>query len=233
MVSVLLGWLLGIAQGLRHAFEPDHLAAVSTMVAEQKSARASVSYATAWGAGHALVLTVVGGLLFFLRTEMPVRLGNVFELLVGLMLVVLGARALRQAIREGKKAGLHVPLHTHAGGAIVHEHAGAAEHVHLSRFTFARRPLFVGVVHGLAGSGALTALVLPKLSSMMHGVVFMALYGFGAMLGMAVLAGLLGAPLARLARTKRGLPTLLAVSGGLSLVLGVVWGSSAFLRVLA
>lgn len=232
MVTLLLGWLLGIAQGLRHAFEPDHLAAVSTMVAEQKSARASVSYATAWGAGHALVLTIVGGFLFCLRAEMPVRLGNVFEVFVGVMLVLLGARAIRQAVLAGR--GRKVPAHAH--GSVVHEHEGVSEHLHVRRFTFAKRPLLVGIVHGLAGSGALVALALPKLSSMLHGVVFMALYGLGAMLGMAILAGVLGAPLAKLARSGSGtvfMPALLATSGLLSLGLGVVWGSAALLRVLA
>ena len=232
MVTLLLGWLLGIAQGFRHAFEPDHLAAVSTMVAEQKSARASVSYATAWGAGHALVLTIVGGLLFCLRAEMPVRLGNIFEVFVGVMLVLLGVRAIRQAILAGR--GLNVPAHAH--GAVVHEHEGVPEHLHVRRFTFAKRPLLVGVVHGLAGSGALVALVLPKLSSMVHGVAFMALYGLGAMLGMAILAGVLGAPLAKLARSgsrTHVMPALLAVSGVLSLGLGVAWGSAAMFRVLA
>ena len=117
--------------------------------------------------------------------------------------------------------------------SVFHVHDGAAEHLHVRRFTLAKRPLFVGIVHGLAGSGALAALVLPKLSSMIHGVVFMALYGLGAMLGMAILAGVLGGPLARLARTKRGLPAVLAVSGVLSLGLGLVWGATAMLRVLA
>jgi hypothetical protein len=72
---------------------------------------------------------------------------------------------------------------------------------------------------------------MAKLSSLLEGVLFMALFGAGAMLGMGLLAGIAGAPLARLARAPRGRPVMLALSGSLSLGLGVAWGWSAALRV--
>lgn len=220
MGLLLMGWLFGLAQGVRHAFEPDHLAAVSTMVAEQRSARASAFFAAMWGAGHALVLLAVGGALFVLRKEMPERAAHAFELVVAVMLVALGLRALRQAARAGRIG----PPVAHSHGAVPHHHVGLVQHVHIRGWSVARRPLVIGIVHGLAGSGALTALVASSATSAASGLVFMALYGAGAMVGMALLAATVGVPLARAMRTRYGTTILLGVTGLFSLVLGLVWG---------
>ncbi len=219
MPSLLMGWLFGLAQGMRHAFEPDHIAAVSTMVAEQQSARASMFFAAMWGIGHALMLLAVGGVFFVLRQQMPEGLAQGFELVVAGMLIALGVRALRQAVRAGR-TGSPV-LHRH--GAHAHVHGAEERHVHVGRWTLARRPLLIGVVHGLAGSGALTALVAASFESAVAGIVFMALYGAGAAVGMAVLAGFAGVPLASVMRTRYGAASLLGVTGAFSLVLGFVW----------
>jgi hypothetical protein len=223
VIALVAGWALGTAQGVRHAFEPDHLAAVSTVVAEQRSSRASFRYAAAWGAGHALMLTCVGGTLFALRTAMPERLAALFEIVVGVMLVGLGARALVFAVKMKRDPRAHRTrghLHTPPPA------------MRVSGRSAALRPLLIGIVHGLAGSGALTALVMAKLPSMVDGIVFMALYGAGAMLGMALLAGVAGGPLARLARTRNGMPLVLALTGLLSLGLGAAWTAVAASHVM-
>ena len=94
-------------------------------------------------------------------------------------------------------------------------------------FTLARTPLVVGSIHGLAGSGMLAALVMPGMRSALAGLLYMLVYGSGATLGMAILAGLVGLPLARLVQTRRGVPVLLGATGALSLVFGVAWGWAA------
>lgn len=209
MLTTWFGLLWGFAQGMRHAIEPDHLAAVSTLVADRRTARSAASYAVVWGAGHALVLLVVGGTLLVLRSHVPDRMAAVFELLVAAMLVGLGVRALwRAARRDGSPALAH-------------------SHTHLLGFRVAHQPLLVGCVHGLAGSGALAALVVAQMPSIAAGLAYMVLFGSGAALGMAMLAGVAGVPLARVARTQRGMPVLLGVTGGLSLILGVAWGWAA------
>jgi hypothetical protein len=228
MSTLLLGCLLGITQGFRHAFEPDHLAAVSTMVVEQRSRRASVLFAATWGVGHSLVLTIVGGILFAFRREMPARLADSFELVVGTMLVLLGALAIRKAARDGRSGASM--FHSHH--RLAHRHEGDPDHMHVFRWTLARRPLVVGIVHGLAGSGALATLVMAKLSSVLHGVLFMVLYGAGATLGMTTLAAIVAGPLARLSRWQRALPVLLGITGLFSIGLGVVWAFAAAHRVL-
>jgi hypothetical protein len=223
VLTTVLGLLWGLAQGMRHALEPDHLAAVATLVADRRSARSAASYAVAWGIGHSLVLLAFGGALILVRAQLPDRAAAAFELVVAAMLVVLGVRALRRAVVRAE-AGAPVP-HRHAAGE--HAHAGPTDHVHVRAFTLARQPLLVGCIHGLAGSGALAALVIGQMKSALAGLVTMAVYGGGATIGMAALAGVAGVPLARLVRTRRGVPLLLGTTGALSLLLGVAWGWAA------
>jgi hypothetical protein len=215
-MTVFLALLFGLLQGLRHAFEPDHVVAISTMISDQRTARARVGYAAAWGIGHAAMLVLVGGLLILFRTELPPRLDAAFELAVSMMLMGLGGRALHCAVLEARPSD---GPSSHPGGR---PHGWRAI-----------GPLAMGIVHGLAGSGALTALVVARLPSPALGVAFMMLFGAGATLGMSVLAGAAGVPLARLLRTRWGMPALLGATGGLSLVLGLTWFVPAAVRLAA
>lgn len=128
------------------------------------------------------------------------------------MLIALGARAVRGAWREASP-------HAHAA-----HRAGSGAWRALG-------PLAMGMVHGLAGSGALTALVVARLPSARVALLFMLLFGVGATLGMAVLAGASAVPLARLGRTRWGMPALLGATGGLSLLLGLTWIGPALARL--
>ena len=222
--------LLGFANGIRHALEPDHLAAVSSLVAGQRSAKASVRYAAAWGAGHASMLVVAGGALALLRTELPELATDALELVVAVVLIALGVRGLLQAAKSRPGGG---PTFTHAHDDEPHTHAGAVDHIHVSSWTLARLPFVVGLVHGLAGSGALAALVASHVGSSGLAVGFIAIYATGAAAGMATLAGVLGWPLARLARTPRFVPVLVGVSAALSLVVGIAWATPILLRFAA
>lgn len=231
MLVTVTACLLGFANGLRHALEPDHLAAVSTLVAGERSAKASVRYAAAWGAGHAAMLVLAGGALFLLRTELSLRVSDALELAVAVLLVALGVRGLRQAARAG--ASSSGATFTHAHGELQHAHGGVADHVHVSSWTLARLPFVVGLVHGLAGSGALAALVAVHVGSAAFALSFIGIYAVGAAAGMAAIAGILGWPLARLARSPRVMPLLVGVSACASLVVGVVWATPILLRLAA
>lgn len=197
----MLGWLLGLANGVRHALEPDHVAAISTLVAEQKSTRRAAAFAAMWGLGHGAMLLAVGGTLIALRARMPVRIEQALELGVALMLVLLGGRAIRVAVSLAKGQSHSAPSN--------------------------RRPFFIGVVHGLAGSGALTALIASEMPTPTSGIVALVLYGLGAAVGMAVLASVASVPLSRL---RKGMPVLLALTGIASLVVG---GLTAFAALTA
>jgi high-affinity nickel-transport protein len=211
---------LGSLLGMRHALEPDHLAAVSTLVTGERSSAKAALLGACWGIGHTLSLVVVGAALVLLRAEMPARIADLFEFGVALMLVGLGLRAIYMAARQGP-AG---PVHAHHHGSRVHVHRGAPAHIHIGAWTLARRPLLVGAVHGLAGSGALTALVLATLPTAAARLTYMAVFGFGSTLGMAMVSGLLGWPLARIGQHHMLARAVSLLVGCVSTVLGIAWG---------
>jgi hypothetical protein len=219
---------LGSLLGMRHALEPDHLAAVSTLVTRERSGYKAALVGACWGVGHTLSLLVVGVALIVLRAEMSARVSDAFELCVAVMLVALGWRAIRQAARQGP-AG---PAHVHHHGRVVHAHAGVPAHVHVGRWTLARRPLLVGAVHGLAGSGALTALVLTTLPTTSARITYISLFGLGSTVGMAALSGMLGWPLARLGTNQAFARGMSLVVGCLSIGLGIGWGYPLVMRLL-
>ena len=228
ILELATGSTLGVALGMRHALEPDHLAAVSTLVADQPKTVRAAFLGVCWGVGHTLALVAVGIVLIAMRARVPARLSDVFELGVAIMLVALGVRAIQRAARQGP-AG---PASLHQHGPVVHRHPGVSRHVHIGSWTLARRPLAVGIVHGLAGSGALTALVLATLPTVGAQISYMVLFGVGSTFGMAALSGLLGWPLARLGGQARTWRTISLVVGCLSTGLGLAWGAPLIGRLL-
>src|SRR5262249_7584477 len=157
----------------------------STLVTGERSSVKAAWLGACWGFGHTLALVAVGAFLVVVRAEMPSSASDVFELLVALMLIGLGIRAIYLAVREGPQG----PAHLHHHGRLVHIHSGAPAHIHIGKWTLARRPLLIGAVHGLAGSGALTALVLATLPSTAAQITYIVLFGFGSTVGMAALSG--------------------------------------------
>jgi hypothetical protein len=219
-VTTVTAGFLGLLLGMRHALEPDHLAAVSTLVTEEDDPRSGLWLGAFWGLGHTLALLGVGLLLALFRTTLSDRLSTVFELLVSAMLLLLGARALMRARAEMAHGAASV--HEHRG--LLHAHSGRVAHVHLGRRAFAVRPLVVGLVHGLAGSGALTALLLAGFDTHLERLAYTVVFGGGSVLGMGLLSGIAGWPLARLARTPRARGWTSAATGLLSVAMGVIWG---------
>jgi len=226
VLELFAGSGLGSLVGMRHALEPDHLAAVSTLLTDQQDPderrrRTRAAFlGVCWGVGHTLSLLVIGVVLVVLRAEMPASVTDLFEFGVALMLVALGLRAIYRAARQGP-AG---PVHLHHHGRIVHVHPGAPAHIHIGTWTLARRPLLIGAVHGLAGSGALTALVLATLPSTAARLCYMTLFGLGSTLGMAALSGLLGWPLARMGNHHVVARAVSLAVGLVSTLLGVYYG---------
>ena len=219
MLGSLGGILLGLLLGLRHAFEPDHLTAVSTLVVETCDTRRGMVLGAIWGLGHTVSLALVGTLLLATGSAVPPAAANAFELVVAVMLVLLGLRAIARAIRGGDRDLVH--HHRHGDGQ--HAHAGPASHVHPAGTSIALRPLIVGLVHGLAGSGAITALVLSRLPTMATRVVYLALFGLGSCAGMAIASGVAGASLHRFAAFAPRRRAFTMVTGVLSICVGVAW----------
>ncbi|MCE9576606.1 MAG: urease accessory protein [Deltaproteobacteria bacterium] len=220
MFGAASGILLGILVGLRHAFEPDHLAAVSTLMVDARGARRGAWLGALWGVGHTLSLLVVGSLLLATGAVLPARAAAAFELGVSIMLVGLGVRAVIRALREGRVGAPH----HHAHGVADHLHPGPAAHVHVVGRTLAWRPLAIGLVHGLAGSGALTALVFAELPSNAARLAYIGLFGTGSIVGMAVASAAATASLGALVLDRRRSRALGVAIGGLSVAVGLAWG---------
>ena len=213
MVSLATGLLLGLLLGMRHALEPDHLAAVSVLVTRRGNAGAGAVLGAIWGVGHTVALLAVGCVLAAIGSRLPPGWAAGFELLVATMLVTLGTRAIVRGWRAGRSPG--GPTGDDTG-----------------RWRVARRPLIVGLIHGLAGSGALTALVLASLPTAMTRLCYIALFGIGSAIGMAGMTGLAGWSLARLEENGRISRGLSIATGAFSLLLGAFWGGSALRGLL-
>jgi len=220
VTASLPGIVLGLLVGIRHAFEPDHLAAVGTFVGEHRDGKRGIALGALWGLGHTLSLVVVGIVLAVFGASLPAGLAAGFELAVAVMLVGLGIRAITRAVRVD---GIG-PIKTHSHGGREHAHADAASHVHIAGRIVLWRPLAIGLVHGLAGSGALTALVFAELPSTALRIGYIALFGLGSIAGMAIATGIAGASLGTFARDPRTRRRLSVVTGAISIAIGILWG---------
>jgi hypothetical protein len=223
MWSLAVAAGLGLVLGARHAFEPDHLAAVSTLVAERPRPRQAAALGALWGLGHTAALAVVGIALVIAKAELAPAAERGFELVVAAMLIALGARSIVLALRQGRDGDAHA----HAHGDHTHVHAGAVPHVHLGARALALRPLVVGVIHGLAGSGALAALAMAEMHSTATSLAYIALFGLGATAGMAAVSAAAALSLGRLAPGAATWRRVQLGSGALAVVIGVAWGALA------
>jgi ABC-type nickel/cobalt efflux system permease component RcnA len=174
---------LGFLLGLRHALDLDHLAAVSTIVSERRSLWRSSLIGVVWGIGHTTALLAVAIVVIGLHAQIPPMVSQALELGVAAMLVGLGARLL-YAVARGD--ALHAHVHDHTGLAHVHPHVhahGVTAHEHSRSH---RRPFLVGLVHGLAGSGALMLAVAAAIPDTTVAVAYVAAFGLGSIGGMAM-----------------------------------------------
>jgi len=181
---------LGLLLGLKHAFDSDHLIAVSTIVTRERSAWRSLWIGLFWGIGHTFTLLMVGLIVLGLKKQIPPPVGLSLECLVGLVLIGLGLTTLYDCWRKR----VHAHSHVHAGAPHlhfhVHEDSPAHQHLHPVRLGF--RPLLVGMVHGLAGSAALMLLVLATIPSPALGLMYIVIFGGGSIVSMGLVSLLMG-----------------------------------------
>jgi ABC-type nickel/cobalt efflux system permease component RcnA len=194
MMATVAG--VGFVLGLRHALDPDHVVAVTTLASQKIGLRRTSLVGAFWGLGHALSLGVVGGALLVMRLRLPPAVSAALESVVAVMLVVLGALALRKALRWR----VHAHPHQHDGTTHVHFHAHARQeaqvHHHPHPLQGGLRPFLVGTVHGLAGSAGLALLALGAAPSLTAGIAYLVVFGIGSIAGMLLLSALMSVPLA-------------------------------------
>jgi len=215
-ISVILA--SGFVWGLHHALDPDHLVAVSTIVSEHKSVSRSSLVGTFWGVGHTSSLLLISLIVLLVRASIPENIARWMEAPVALMLVALGITTIIRAVRE-RGWRIHSHTHTHdESSPHTHLHIHLEEeHAHQHRFfKLGKRPFVVGMVHGVAGSAALTLLVLSTIPSVALGLLYIGVFGVGSIGGMLLMSALIGLPFALTARRYA------FINGGIRLVAGAV-----------
>ena len=226
-IGLLLLFSFGI--GLKHAVEPDHVAAVSTIVSERKDIRSAWLIGAIWGVGHTVALMIAGVLVIGLQLRISESVASLLEFGVALMLIALGIGTLGRVWRGG---GIHWHMHRHGGITHAHPHVHDADGIRSHDGTarthhglkFGLRPLIVGMVHGMAGSGALMLLVLTTISSPSLGFAYIAVFGLGSIGGMMAMSTIIGLPFHFALKHFTGADRLLTAAAGIfSLGIGLVW----------
>jgi len=213
-VAALDGWLEGFMHGpaslgvillisallgLRHASDPDHLAAVTTLIASEDDLdkfRKAGFMGLLWGAGHGTTLVLIGLPLVLFNRYLPEVVQQAAEALIGAIIILLAVRLLLR----WRRGLFHVHTHTHGGEPHrhVHSHAGEAdethEHAHKRRTPLGAYGL--GLVHGIGGSGGLTLLLLSTISDKAQAAGALLLFAVGTAVSMALLSTAFGLAIA-------------------------------------
>lgn len=216
---------IGLLLGLRHAFEPDHLAAVSTLATRPGASRlwGPARLGLVWGVGHTATVGAVALLIIALGIRLPEALWPAAELVVAALLVLLGGVVVWRYAR----GQWHLHVHSHQPSALshlhLHSHASDGGHDHGHASADARRSLGFGVAHGLAGSGAVVALLVAAAPDAATRLVYFAAFGGGTMIGMLGVSMTLAAIVRMAARKSAHWATGLHVGSALaSVVAGVM-----------
>jgi len=224
MITLLSIIALGFFLGMRHATDPDHVIAVTTIVSRQRSIRHAALIGILWGLGHTITIFLVGSAIILFGVVIPPKLGLTMELSVGLMLILLGVLNLTgftrwitetftpQSPDAPGHPHVHSHAHTHQQGDFVHAHPHHHEpekHGHAEDATpvgwmdrifgqlglyQAVRPLAVGLVHGLAGSAAVALLVLTTIRDPRWAIAYLLVFGVGTIAGMMLITAAIALP---------------------------------------
>jgi hypothetical protein len=247
--------LLGFVLGMRHATDPDHIIAVSTIVTRYRNIQEASFIGSLWGVGHTFTIIVVGGGIVLLDWVIPARLGLSMELSVGLMLVSLGVlnlsgmpqwirenivstvSVLPVTMREVQSECFHLEAHS---SNLLHSHDQPPlkwldGHLRRLGFYHVIRPLIVGVVHGLAGSAAVSLLVLATIREPVWAISYLAVFGVGTIAGMMLITAAMAASFGYCRKFPRRVNSgfrfvsgLISLSFGLLLVYKIVIVSGLF-----
>jgi ABC-type nickel/cobalt efflux system permease component RcnA len=218
--DILLVLGVGGLLGFRHAFEPDHLAAVSTLASRQGSLWSAARLGLAWGIGHTVTVGAIAFLVVALGVRVPSALWPAAELVVAGLLVLLGGAVVWRYARG--RWHMHVHAHDQNPHLHLHSHAYDAGHAHVHAAD-AKRSLGFGIAHGLAGSGAIAVLLVAAAPSTGLRVAYFAAFGAGTMVGMFTVTVAIGALVRVTAERGTRWATALHVGSALaSVVAGMV-----------
>ena len=222
--------LVAFALGLRHASDPDHLVAVSTLVAStrERAGRTAGLLGAAWGAGHATTLLLFGVPVILLRAFLPETVQSLAEASIGLIIVVLAVRLLVR----WRRGAFHVHLHAHDGHAHlhVHSHAASGGHAHKHALRSPGQAFSIGLVHGMAGSAGVAVLIVAAVPNRALAVAALLVMVVGTTLSMTALSAAFGR-LFTAAAARRMLVRSVPALAGAACVFGVWYASVALLAL--
>ncbi|RLA07052.1 MAG: urease accessory protein [Gammaproteobacteria bacterium] len=192
---------IGFLLGLSHSTDADHLSAISSILIENNSLLNALKIGSVWGLGHSLTLLVMGATSLMLGAKIPENISNLLEIIVGFMLVALGANVFRKLLLKTSHLHLHshnkkqhFHAHCHNNKTIMGDHR-KEQHSHEHHPTSLLKSLSVGVMHGIAGSAVLIILVMQTATSFSNGLLYIAIFGIGSIIGMASLSVVIFYPL--------------------------------------
>ncbi len=219
--AVFTTLVLGFALGIKHALDADHVVAVTTIVSQYRNPLKATLAGVFWGIGHTTTILLVGIAVIVFKLAIPDQIALSMEFLVGVILFALGIQILLQ-FRPKKKQP-----HVHNHGVEVQPH----QHFHLDedakediqqQHPHQHKSLFLGMIHGLAGSAVLMLLVLSTIQSPIEGVIYILVFGGGSIIGMMVISTLIGLPFALSSQRFVSINnTIRLMAGVLSAVLGI------------
>lgn len=216
MMSLLVIIGIGFLLGMRHAIDPDHVVAVTTIVSRQRNIWHAGWVGVVWGVGHTITIVAVGAAIILFNLAIPTRVGLAMELAVGLMLILLGVLNLTGVTQW--ITDRFTPSHTH-------EPAVRAQRIGSYQFI---RPLAVGIVHGLAGSAAVALLVLTTIRDVRWAVIYLLVFGVGTIAGMMVITIIIGVPFAYTGKRFSSFNRALVIGSG---IVSVAFGLFITLRI--
>lgn len=212
---------LGLVLGFKHAIEPDHVIAVSTIASQSKKLLRSSLAGVFWGIGHTATLFIIGIILILMKGEIPEKYAMSLEFLVGIMLVYLGITTILSFknihLHKNEHDGeIHKQLHSH-------DHNGIHGHQHQFQRVSYLKSMFIGLVHGLAGSGAMVVLTMSTVNSAWEGAIYILIFGVGTVIGMLFFTTLIGIPFVFSAEKFSLNKTLTQLTGVISTVFGIYY----------
>jgi cytochrome c biogenesis protein CcdA len=234
-MEAAMGLVVALLLGLRHATDPDHLTAVSTLVLteERDGARRAGILGFAWGLGHATTIFAFGLPIVLFRAHLPEGVRRTAEAAIGLVIVALAVRLLVRW-RRG-----YFHAHSHAHGELHHAHPhvhegpsaahGSPPHAHPHAEAMGRSPLAaygIGLVHGIGGSAMVGLLLVGAAANRMLGVIALLLFAAGTAVSMALVSSAFGYVLAR-GPVARLVGPLMPAVGVASLAFGVWYAAGA------
>jgi ABC-type nickel/cobalt efflux system permease component RcnA len=213
-VSLLSILALGFVLGIKHAIEPDHVIAVSTIASQSKKLWRSSLAGVFWGIGHTMTLFMAGMAMILLKGRIPDKWALSMEFLVGVMLVYLGVISLISI----KNIHHHKHDHDHELHKHVHSHKynGKHSHYHQHKNSSYIKSMFIGFVHGLAGSAAMVLLAMSSVENVWEGAAYILVFGAGTIVGMLFFTTILGVPFVFSAGKLRINKTLTQITGIIS-----------------